>query len=74
RAVREAAERAVDRIAPCEVVEVEEWVELTVTGPGSFQQLSHSVRVALKMIKVLLPATFLGVIVLSTAIALWASS
>jgi len=74
RAVREAAERAVDRIAPCEVVEVEEWVELTVTGPGSFQQLSHSVKVALKMIKVLLPATFLGVIVLSTAIALWASS
>jgi len=71
RAVREAAERAVDGLKPCEVVELEEWVEVAVTGPGSFQQLSHSVKVAQRMVKILLPAVFLGVTVLSTVTGLW---
>ncbi|WP_456435116.1 DUF2070 family protein [Methanopyrus sp.] len=65
KAVRRAAEGAIEDLEECEVVPVEGWVKVEVTGPGSFQRLVHSVETTRTVIRVLLPTAFLGVTLLS---------
>ncbi|WP_456481980.1 DUF2070 family protein [Methanopyrus sp.] len=64
-AVRRAAEGAIEDLEECDVVPVESWVSVEVTGPGSFQRLVHSVETTRTVIRVLLPTAFLGVALLS---------